>query len=279
MSDAPRRAGVIGWPVAQSLSPVLHNYWLKEYGLPGEYVALAVREEEFEATVRALPRQGFVGASVTIPHKRAAFQLAATHDADARATGAVNTLVFAGHSIHGRNTDVAGFAASLTEGLGENAARAGPAIVLGAGGAARAILLALTRLGSSEIRVVNRTRSRAEKLAADFHNVVIGEWGDWKDTFANGALLVNATSLGMMGKPPLDVTLDAIAPNAAVVDIVYNPLETGLLSRARARGYATLDGLGMLMHQAVPAFAAWFGVTPRVTPQLRTVLEKTLANG
>lgn len=279
MSEAPKRAGVIGWPVAQSLSPVLHNYWLKEYGLTGEYVTLAVREEEFESAVRALPHQGFVGVSVTIPHKRAAFQLATTHDADARATGAVNTLVFAGNSIHGRNTDVGGFAVSLTERLGENAVRAGPAIVLGAGGAARAILLALARLGSPEIRVVNRTHAHAEKLAADFHNVIIGEWGEWKTTFTNGALLVNTTSLGMMGKPPLDVALDALPQNAAVIDIVYNPLETGLLARARARGHATLDGLGMLMHQGVPAFAAWFGATPRVTPQLRTALEKALANG
>jgi shikimate dehydrogenase len=273
-----RLAAVIGWPVQQSLSPVLHNFWLKEHGLKGTYVALPVDPKNFSRVVGALPLMGFAGANVTVPHKEAAFALCTELDEDARASGAVNTLIF-GNTLRGLNTDVRGFAASLTESLGAGAAKLGPAVVLGAGGAARAILLALARAGAPEIRLVNRTRQRAELLAASVGvpaPIRIAEWGEWRSAFAGAKLLVNATSLGMTGKPPLELTLDALPKDAAVADIVYNPLETELLKAARARGYRTMDGLGMLMHQAVPAFAAWFGVSPRVTPALRAELERAL---
>jgi shikimate dehydrogenase len=204
--------------------------------------------------------------------------LAAITDEDARATGAVNTLIFEGGKVRGLNTDVAGFASSLAESLGEAAARAGPAAVLGAGGAARAVVEALLRAGAPEIRLINRTQSRAENLASQTKRgrVKAVAWGSWKPAFADTRLLVNATSLGMSGKSKLDVPLDALPRNAAVADIVYNPLETELLAAAKARGHRTMDGLGMLMHQAAPAFAAWFGVPPKVTPELRAELERAL---
>jgi shikimate dehydrogenase len=227
--------------------------------------------------VAALPLMGFAGASVTVPHKEAAFALVSSLDEDARATGAVNTLVFDGEKIAGMNTDVRGFAASLSETLGADAARKGPAAVLGAGGAARAIVLALQRAGSPEIRVINRTPARSDALAGSASGVIrTMAWGDWKAGLADVGLLVNATSLGMTGKPALEIALDQLPRQTAVADIVYNPLETDLLRAAKARGHRTMDGLGMLMHQAVPAFAAWFGITPKVTPQLRAELERAI---
>ena len=279
MSTAPKLAAVIGWPVGQSLSPRLHGYWLKQHGIAGAYVALPVRPENFGQVVAALPLMGFAGASVTVPHKEAAFALVSSLDEDSKATGAVNTLIFENGAVRGVNTDVRGFAASLAETLGPDAAKAGPVAMLGAGGAARAILVALSRAGASEIRILNRTKKRAAELAASvagLARVTVADWGDWKSAFAGARLLVNTTSLGMTGKDPLDVPLDALPKEAAVADIVYNPLETELLRAARARGLRTMDGLGMLMHQAVPAFASWFGVTPQVTPDLRAELIKAL---
>jgi len=276
----PQLAGVIGWPVHHSLSPLMHGYWLKQYDIKGAYVPLPVAPQDFGRCVAAMPLMGFAGANVTVPHKEAAFALAATLDEDARATGAVNTLVFEDGVVHGRNTDVRGFAASLAESLGEDAAKRGPVAVLGAGGAARAVLIALARAGAREIRIVNRTKERAENLARAFaqsSNIRTMAWGDWAGALGGAKLLVNTTSLGMTGKAPLDVSLEELPREAAVADIVYNPLETALLRAARERGARTMDGLGMLMHQAVPAFAAWFGVTPKVTPELRDVLVKALA--
>ena len=278
--NAGRLAGVIGWPVRQSLSPVMHSYWLGLHGLAGAYVALPIAPENFGRCVAALPLMGFAGANVTIPHKEAAFALSSALDEDARATGAVNTLVFEDGAIRGLNTDVRGFAASLAENLGADAAKAGPVAVLGAGGAARAVLLALARAGAPEIRLVNRTTARAEALVNALKlsvPVKLVEWGDWGAAFAEARLLVNTTSLGMTGKPPLDLPLDLLPKEAAIADIVYNPLETDLLRQAWARGHRTMDGLGMLMHQAVPAFAAWFGVTPAVTDELRAELVKAVA--
>jgi shikimate dehydrogenase len=275
-------AGVIGWPVHQSLSPLMHSYWLKAHGIRGAYVALPVAPENFGRCVAALPLMGFAGANVTVPHKQAAFALSATLDEDASATGAVNTLVFEDGLVHGYNTDARGFGASLGESLGEDAAQAGPVTVLGAGGAARAVLVALIRAGASEIRLVNRTRNRAEALIGALPRKAMirpVEWGDWHSGLAGARLLVNTTSLGMTGKPPLELALEELPANAAVADIVYNPLETGLLKAARARGHRTMDGLGMLMHQAAPAFALWFGVTPEVTQELREELVKALARG
>jgi shikimate dehydrogenase len=280
VSAPAKLAAVIGWPVHQSLSPRLHAHWLAKHAIAGAYVALPVRPEDFARVVGALPLMGFAGANVTVPHKEAAFALAFALDDDAQATGAVNTLVFADGAVHGLNTDVRGFAASLAESLGPEAAKAGPVAVLGAGGAARAIVLALLRAGAPEIRVLNRTRQRADTLAAAFgqpKRVSVGGWGDWKTAFSGARLLVNATSLGMTGKASLDVALEALPREAAVADIVYNPLETRLLAAARSRGHRTMDGLGMLMHQAVPAFAAWFGIVPDVTPALRAELVKALS--
>jgi shikimate dehydrogenase len=275
-----RLAGVIGWPVHHSLSPLMHSYWLKEHGIAGAYVPLPIAPEDFARCIGAMPLMGFAGASVTVPHKEAAFALSATLDEDARATGAVNTLIFADGVVHGRNTDVSGFAASLAQQIGTDAARRGPAVVLGAGGAARAVVVALARAGAGEIRLINRTKDRAETLACNFAgiaNIRPIAWGSWAEGFAGAKLLVNTTSLGMMGKAPLDVPLAGLPDAAAVADIIYNPLETGLLKGARGRGLRTMDGLGMLMHQAVPAFTAWFGVTPKVTPALRDILVKALS--
>jgi shikimate dehydrogenase len=272
-------AAVIGWPVHQSLSPKMHNYWLKQYGLTGAYVALPVAPENFAACVAALPLMGFAGASVTVPHKEAAFALAGVLDDDARITGAVNTLIFGSGAVSGLNTDVRGFAASLAAGLGKAVAVAGPVTVLGAGGAARAIVLALARAGAPEIRLVNRTKARGQALAntlGQFAKIKLVDWGDWDAAFIGARLLVNTTSLGMTGKPPLELSLDRLPSGAAIADIVYNPLETPLLANARARGHPTMDGLGMLMHQAAPAFAAWFGVSPEVTAELRAELVKGL---
>jgi shikimate dehydrogenase len=277
MSFEAKLAAVIGWPVRQSVSPVLHSHWLKQHGIKGAYVALPIEPANFGRCVAALPLMGFAGANVTVPHKEAAFALASSLDEDSRATGAVNTLVFNGETIAGMNTDVRGFAASLTETLGADTVQEGPAALLGAGGAARAVVLALQRGGSPEIRILNRTPARSEALNRSAGGALrTVTWGDWHAGLTDAALLINTTSLGMTGNPALEITLDHLPRQAAVADIVYNPLETDLLRAARARGHRTMDGLGMLMHQAVPAFAAWFGVTPKVTPELRAELERAL---
>lgn len=274
-----RIAAVVGWPVAQSLSPVIHRHWFREYQINGEYVALPVAPENFSRCVTALPLMGFAGVNVTVPHKQAARALAEAFDDDARKTRAVNLLVFGERGITGANTDVQGFLASLKETLPVEELRKGAGIVLGAGGAARAIVLALERAGFSEIRIVNRTRQRAEEMVAELAlkaRCHVLDWEDWPNAFGDAGLLVNATSLGMKGKAPLELSLDRLPSKAAVADIVYNPVQTGLLRHAAAAGHATMDGLGMLMHQAVPAFAAWFGVTPKVTAELRAKLLQAL---
>ncbi len=281
MSGREKLAGVMGWPTNQSLSPLLHNYWLREHRIAGNYVALPVRPEDFGKTVANLPAQGFVGVSVTVPHKEAAFALTSERDEDAQNTGAVNTLIFAPAGIKGLNTDVRGFAVNLAESLGPDAVREGTVTILGAGGAARAVVLALARMGASHIRLLNRTRARAEALRNQlgrFANVDVLDWDEAQKAFAGAKLLVNTTSLGMIGKSKLELSLDGLPKEAAVADIVYNPLETELLRQARARGHRAVDGLGMLMHQAVPAFAAWFGVTPKVTTDLRVRLTKALGD-
>lgn len=274
-----RIAAVVGWPVAQSLSPVIHRHWFHEYGIDGDYIALPVVQENFSRCVAALPLMGFAGVNVTVPHKQAAAALAQTLDGDARKTGAVNLLVFSEHGIAGANTDARGFLASLREALPIGQIRKRPAVVLGAGGAARAIVLALQRAGFGEIRIVNRTRERAEAIVTDLVSPVrcqVLDWGDWPNALGNAGLFVNTTSLGMKGKAALELPLDHLPSDAAVADIVYNPVQTELLRHAGAAGHPTMDGLGMLMHQAVPAFAAWFGVTPKVTSELRTKLLQAL---
>lgn len=270
LSGQARLAGVVGWPVAHSRSPRLHGYWLERYGIDGAYLPLAVRPEALEEALCGLLAAGFRGVNLTIPHKEAGLALCDEIDATARRIGAVNTLIFAGGRILGGNSDAFGFIENLHDGApGWRAAR-GPALVLGAGGAARAAVCALIDAGAPEVRVCNRTDARAERLAADFAAPVVARpWSARAAALGDVALLVNTTSLGMQGQPELDLDLRALPTEALVNDIVYTPLETGLLRRARARGNATVDGLGMLLHQARPGFEAWYGVAPEVTAELR----------
>jgi shikimate dehydrogenase len=268
LSGKARVAAVIGWPVAHSRSPRLHGHWLERYGIDGAYVPLAVRPEVFSRALRALVDLGFAGANITLPHKEAA--LAAADEATDRACaiGAANTLVVRDGRLLADNTDGYGFLENLRQGAPDWQAAAGPAVVLGAGGAARAVLHALLEAGVPELRLLNRTRQRAESLAQSFQRVRVFDWGDAR-ALEGAALLANSTSLGMSGQPPLEVALDRLPPAALVTDLVYSPLETALLRAARERGNTTVDGLGMLLHQARPGFAAWFGREPAVDEALR----------
>lgn len=266
-----RLAGVMGWPIGHSLSPLLHNYWLAEYGIDGAYVPLPVAPEHFAQALRLLPLVGFRGVNITVPHKEAALQAVDKADDAARRIGAVNTVVVDDDgSLHGINTDALGFAAHLKASAPEFDATLGPAVVIGAGGAARAAAVALLDMGAPEIRIVNRTLARAEELARHLGgHVRVVDWAGRGRTLADANLVVNTTTQGMTGQPPLALDLAALPAAAVVYDIVYAPAETPLLRMARARGNPVVDGLGMLLHQAVPGFAAWFGVTPVVTPALR----------
>lgn len=271
LSGKAKLAGVMGWPIGHSLSPRLHGYWLRQYAVDGAYVPLAVRREDFAEAVRMLPRLGFAGANVTVPHKEAA--LAAVDEAagEARRIGAVNTIVVrADGSLMGWNSDGFGFMESLKTGAAEWNPGLGPAVVLGAGGAARAVCAALVDGGVPELRLVNRTASRAEALAADIGGPIeVVSWAERESALDGARLLTNTTTLGMAGNPPLDLVLERLPPEAVVTDIVYAPLRTPLLVAAAARGNPTVDGLGMLLHQARPGFAAWFGVEPEVTDEMR----------
>lgn len=271
LSGKARLAGVIGWPVGHSRSPRLHGYWLHHLGIDGAYVPLAVRPEDFEQVLRALPRMGFRGANVTVPHKEQALALVDHVEPLARRIGAVNTLVVRDDgSIEGRNTDAFGFLENLRHGAPHWRPEAGPAVVLGAGGAARAVCAALVDAGVPDIRLVNRSAARAEQVAADMggHITVLG-WDRAAASLEGANVLINTTTLGMTGQPPLDIDLAALPQHAVVNDIVYAPLMTDLLVAAAARGNRAVDGLGMLLWQAAPGFEAWFGVRPEVTPALR----------
>lgn len=272
------RAGVMGWPVEHSRSPALHGFWLKQYGIAGAYVKLPVPPEGLRAALRGLPEKGFAGCNLTLPHKEAALAIIDHVDASARRIGAVNTIVVrADGTLEGRNTDAFGFIENLRAGAPDWRADHGAAVVLGAGGAARAVLAALIDAGVPEIRLLNRHRARAESLAAALGGEIrVLDWEARARALAGAALLVNTTSLGMHGAPPLELALDALDRAAVVNDIVYVPLETPLLAAARRRGNTVVDGLGMLLHQARPAFAAWFGVMPAVTGELRRTIEATL---
>jgi shikimate dehydrogenase len=264
-------AGVMGWPVGHSRSPRLHGYWLAHYGIEGAYVPLPVAPGHLEDALRALPLLGFAGVNLTIPHKEAALPILDHVTPLARRIGAVNlvTVTSDGH-LGGDSSDGYGFIENLKQGAPGWLAGAGPAAVLGAGGAARAVVAALLDEGVPEIRLVNRSAGRAELLAASLRGPIrpMG-WSEREAALADAALLVNTTSLGMSGEPPLPLALERLPPAAVVTDIVYAPLETSLLAAARARGHRTVDGLGMLLHQARPAFEAWFGVAPEVTAELR----------
>ena len=276
-------AGVVGWPIAHSLSPKLHGCWIEEYGIDAAYVPLAVRREDFAAALNGLRLAGFRGLNVTVPHKEAAFALADRCDSAAEIAGAANLLLFGEDGIEARNTDAAGLRASLDESLGAGALKGRPAVIWGAGGMARAAVCALAELGVSEIRILNRNPARAKNTAAlasrTAAKLVCAGLEDWGRAGRDAGLLVNATSAGMNGMSSLDLPLEVLPGGAAVFDAVYNPLETRLLAQARARGLRTVDGLGMLMHQGVPAFAAFFGVEPKITPALRRVLEEALGGG
>ncbi|HEM45687.1 MAG TPA: shikimate dehydrogenase [Alphaproteobacteria bacterium] len=263
-------AGVMGWPVAHSRSPRLHGFWLERYGIDGAYVPLPVAPANLAAALRALPLLGFRGVNLTVPHKEVALALCDEVDPLAHRIGAVNTVVVRDDAkLRGSNTDAFGFLENLREASGWRAAD-GPAVVIGAGGAARAICVALLEAGVPELRIANRTAERAQSLAAELGAVARAvPWAERGACQAGAALLVNATSLGMAGQPPLDLPLDTLPSEAVVNDIVYAPLETALLAAARARGNPVVDGLGMLLHQARPAFEAWFGVMPAVDEELR----------
>ncbi|MFL5237326.1 MAG: shikimate dehydrogenase [Rhizomicrobium sp.] len=277
-----RVAGLIGYPVAQSLSRRLHEFWLRELGVAGAYIPLAVARGDFSAVVEGQRRAGFAGVNVTAPHKQAAYAFGDSVDEIARKTGAANLLVFQSDgTIHARNTDVDGMSASLTEEIGADRIQDGSVVVLGAGGAARAAVLALDRFGVRQIRILNRDSARATKLATDLGSLVRVEltalpWNEWKTAASLTVLLVNATSGGMAGSEPLDLLPEALPASAAVYDLVYNPLETELVKQARQRGLTAANGLGMLMHQAIPAFEAFFGVKPQVSAALRAHLEAAL---
>jgi shikimate dehydrogenase len=270
-------AGLMGWPVKHSRSPKLHNYWIGAHSLAGAYVPLAIKPEGLRAALRALPALGFSGCNLTIPHKEAALAIVDTVDPLARRVGAVNTVVVAPDgSLEGRNTDVFGYLESIREAQPAWRADRGPAVVLGAGGGARAVLVGLIDQGAREIRLVNRTLARAEALARELGGPIKAlAWDDRQAALDGAAMLVNTTNQGMVGEPPLDLALDTLPQSALVCDIVYIPRETRLLAAAHKRGNPTVDGLGMLLHQARPAFRAWFGIMPEVTPELRAMIEAT----
>jgi shikimate dehydrogenase len=271
MTDRIPLAGVLGHPVAHSRSPRVHRHWLRRYGLPGHYVPLDVVPDDLEEVLRAMPRMGFVGANVTIPHKETALRLCDLVTDRAALVGAVNTLIFREDGrIHGDNTDGYGFLASIRQTAPDWQPKAGPAVVFGAGGASRAVLVALLEAGVPEIRLSNRSRPRAEALRSEFGaRIKVHDWVKAGQTLEGAVTVVNATSLGMTGHTAFRVPLDALEPGALVTDLVYQPLETDLLAQARARGCITVDGLGMLLHQAVPGFERWFGHRPEVDGELR----------
>ena len=271
-------AGVMGWPVSHSRSPKLHNYWLQLHGLPGSYVQLAVAPGKLEVALPGLAALGFRGCNVTIPHKVEAMRLMDEVDANAKRIGAINTIVVQPDgSLKGFNNDGFGYIQSLIEAKPDWRADAGPITVLGAGGAARAVVLSLADRGAKEIRLINRTFDKAQALAKEFGGPIRAlPWSERHEALADVALLVNTTNQGMHGNPPLDLNLDRLPRHAFVSDTIYVPLETPLLSAAMQRGNQTVNGLGMLLNQARPAFHAWFGVMPEVTAELRRAIEATL---
>lgn len=281
ISGRTRIAGVIGWPVAHSRSPLIHGHWLETHGIDGAYLAFPVEPGRLAAALSGLAALGLAGVNVTVPHKEAAFALIDEADESATRLGAVNT-VFVGKDgrLKGANTDGFGFIENLRAGAPGLKPDDGPAVVLGAGGAARAAVGALKDAGWREIRVANRGRARAEALAAHYgEGVAAISWEARAEALSGAGLLVNATTLGMIGQPPLEIDLRALPGRAVVTDVVYAPLETPLLAAAMARGLATVDGIGMLLHQARPGFAGWFGVEPTVTDALRSLVVEDIRKG
>jgi len=272
-------AGVMGWPVMHSRSPLLHNYWFKRHGLAGTYVPLAIKPEVLPVALRALHPLGFAGVNLTIPHKQHAMTLVDEVDPVAIRIGAISCVVVKPDgSLTGSNNDCYGFIHNLKQSEPGWRAGAGPAVVLGAGGGARAVCYGLLQEGVKEIRLVNRTFARAKGIAAEFGSAIEAlPWEHRHDALAGAAMAVNATSQGMSGQPALDLRLDKLPKGALAADIIYTPLETPFLAAARERGNRTVNGLGMLLHQGRPAWNAWFGVEPEVTAELRALLEKSVA--
>jgi shikimate dehydrogenase len=274
ISGKAKIAGVMGWPVGHSRSPKLHGYWLNRYNIDGAYIPMAVQPSCIEEALRALPALGFCGCNVTIPHKEEALKHMDSVDPLARRTGAVNTVVIRKDgTLEGLNTDISGFQENLkTAGFPSTGNQQRTATVIGAGGAARAIVVALQEMGFDNIRLVNRSFERAQNCARALRkdgDIRVYGWDKMTEALAGADLLINATSLGMAGQPDFSPALSSLPSTAWVTDLVYTPLETGLLRQARAQGLAVVDGLGMLLHQARPGFAAWFGVEPEVTNALR----------
>ena len=271
-------AGVMGWPVMHSRSPMLHNYWFKQHGLAGTYVPLAIPPERLEGALRGLHPLGFAGCNVTIPHKQEAMRIVDEVDALAKAIGAVSCVtVRADGSLSGTNNDCYGFIQSVRAEQPGWRVDAGPIVVIGAGGGSRAVCYGLAREGAREIRLVNRTLARAQEIAQAFGGPIKAlPWEERHDALEGAAMIVNTTSMGMVGQPALDIRLDKLGKSALAADIVYIPLETPFLAAARKRGNRTMNGLGMLLNQGRPAWKAWFGIEPEVTAELRAMVEKTI---
>jgi shikimate dehydrogenase len=274
-------AGVMGWPVMHSRSPMLHNYWMQQYGLAGTYLPLAIAPDGLAAALRSLHPLGFAGCNLTIPHKQTAMAIVDEVDTVAKRIGAISCVhVRADGSLAGTNNDCFGFIHSLKQEQPAWRADAGPAVVLGAGGGARAVCYALMQEGAKEIRIVNRSLERAQTLAGEFAVAGVSlqalPWERRHDALAGAAMVVNTTSQGMAGQGALDIKLDALPNTALAADIIYVPLETPLLAAARQRGNPTWNGLGMLLHQARPAWKLWFGLEPQVTVELRELIERSL---
>jgi shikimate dehydrogenase len=267
-------AGVIGYPIAHSKSPKLHGHWLKRYGIPGHYIPMEVSSGNLPHVLNNLPKMGFVGVNVTIPHKEAVLEIADVISDRASVIGAANTLTFQSDGkLYADNTDGFGFVANLKQEMPDWSASVGPAMVLGAGGAARAIIAALLQEGAPEVVIANRTRARAETLRSHFGGkVTVVDWTQTNTRLADVSTLVNTTSLGMVGKEELRIPLDNLSRNTLVTDIVYTPLETKILADAKDIGCPTVDGIGMLLHQATPGFERWFGYAPQVDEALRNAV-------
>jgi len=276
--SAIRKAFVMGYPIAHSRSPVIHNYWLKHYNLEGSYERIGVAPEDFTNFIAGLKDNGFVGGNVTMPHKDAAFAAAEVTTERARLLRAVNTLWFENGVLHGDNTDIIGFTGCIEQILGKNWHHGvETALVIGAGGAARAVVMGLLGYPGLKVRIVNRTSDKADDMTIfDRERIATASWDDLADEVAGAGLIVNTTSLGMTGYPPLLLDFARSCPDTIVADIVYVPLMTPLLTAAEDHGLRIVDGLGMLLHQAVPGFARWFGVTPEVTPELREAVLRDL---
>ncbi|MEO1541805.1 MAG: shikimate dehydrogenase [Pseudomonadota bacterium] len=273
MSEAPPLAAVLGAPIGHSKSPILHGHWLRTMGIRGHYIPIELGDQTFEEGIRGLQTLGFRGANVTLPFKERAFAIADTHTDRALRIGAANTLTFTDGRIHADNTDSYGFLNNLQQHVPDWSAETGPALVVGAGGASRAIIVGLIDAGAPEVLLANRTRTRAEQLADEFGpKISVIDWSDLTPALDGVATLVNTTSIGMGGAGELPIDLAAADKTTVVTDIVYTPLNTPLLHAASTVGLRTVDGLGMLLHQAVPGFEAWFGQTPVVDEALRQAI-------